>query len=80
MSDPSPPVSLFSSRGFDILIVSEARVARAAIRSLARVAKAGGYDTIFGPPPLRLPPLLSVLVGWRFSQSCLFPTQLCDLE
>ena len=45
----SSRLSLLLSWGFDILIVSEARVA--SMRSLARVAKAGGYDTIFGPPP-----------------------------
>ena len=47
----SSRLSLVLSWGFDLLIVSEARVAKAAMKCLARVARASGYDVVFGPAP-----------------------------
>ena len=47
----SSRLSLLLSWGFDVLVLSEVRVARAAIRSLTRAAKASGYDAVFGVPP-----------------------------
>ena len=37
--------------GFDVLAMSEVRVAKPAIRALSRVARSRGFDAVFGVPP-----------------------------
>ena len=47
----SPRFSLVLGWGFSVVVVSEARVGRAAMRSLARMGRSLGYDCVFGEPP-----------------------------
>ena len=47
----SPRLGTVLGWGFHILVMSEVRVAAAASKAIARVARASGYDALFGNPP-----------------------------
>ena len=47
----APRVDVILGWGFDILVLSEVRVALPAIRSLSRYFRAKGCDAVFGTPP-----------------------------
>ena len=47
----APRLDVVLGWGFDVLVMSEVRVARPAIRSLSRVMRSKGFDAVFGVPP-----------------------------